>query len=67
MIGLVGDHVRVVADVEGGTTIAFAAGAPSQFSRTVPTATVFWGEFQKADGNYAADSAHFITVINWTF
>ncbi len=66
MIGLVGDHVRVVADVEGGTTIAFAAGAPSQFSRTVPTATVFWGEFQKADGNYAADSAHFITATNRT-
>lgn len=65
-IGLVGDRVRVVADVEGGTTLVFAAGTASQFSRTFPNATAFWGEFQKSDGNYAAGTARFITATNRT-
>lgn len=65
-IGLVADRVRVVADVEGATTIAFAAGTPSELQRAVPSARVFWGEFLKSDGSYAASSARFIDAGNRT-
>jgi len=63
-IGLVGNNIRVVADVEGSTTIAFAPGTPSEFQQGVPSSTAFWGEIARADGSYVSGSARFIQATD---
>jgi hypothetical protein len=55
-VGLTPTGVRVVAEMEGGTQLAFAPGSGTQLTYEAPAGTVFWGEIDKADGGYVSGS-----------
>lgn len=53
-VGLTPTGVRVVAEMEGGTQLAFDPGGATELIYEAPAGTVFWGELDKADGAYVS-------------
>lgn len=63
-IGFVGDNVRVVGTVEGGTTIAFNPGTPASYEHTMPAGSGFWADVSRSTGEYVANTARFIAATD---